>query len=290
MKINFLLVMGVLAAGLGLQAHGTTINAVNNDAYGANIGWLNFQGDVANGASIGLYYSTGFVWSANCGWINLGSGAPVNGHTYANDSAGDWGVNLVLPGGYLRGYAYGANIGWINFETNGNARVDLATGAISGYAYGANVGWISLSNAQGFVQTDSLNWGPDTDNDGIPDAYEQARAGDLVTLGVGGDYDVDGSLDVEEFMADTDPLDDESILAIASLQRLNVTNALTWPVESTRTYRLEKTDSISNNVAWTDSGLGVLAPGEQAVLTGVVVNASATSQFYRAKAVVPLAP
>lgn len=51
----------------------TTINATNRHAYGANVGWVNFRSDVTNGAAIGLYYSTGYVWSANCGWIGLGS-------------------------------------------------------------------------------------------------------------------------------------------------------------------------------------------------------------------------
>ncbi|HMP71960.1 MAG TPA: hypothetical protein PKE55_01730 [Kiritimatiellia bacterium] len=276
---------------VALSAHATSINPVNRHGYGANIGWLNFQGDLANGAVIGLYYSTGYVWSANAGWISLGSGTPANGYSYANNTASDWGVNLVMPGGYLRGMAYGANIGWINFETNGNARVDLVTGNLDGYAYGANVGWISLSNSQAFVQTDYLGWGPDSDGDGIPDAYEFKTTGDLTTLGpYPNDADVDGSPDLDEFLADTDPLDGGSVLEITALSRSNPTNHVTWTVQPTRFYRLEQATSATNQAVWTDTGLGILPPGAGPTLTGLVPDPTATTRFYRATAIVPLAP
>ncbi len=273
-----------------IAAHATSINATHHQAYGANIGWLNARGDVANGAKIGLYFSTGYVWSANTGWISLGSGTPTNGYSYANNSATDWGVNLIMPGGYLRGMAYGANIGWINFETNGNARVDLTTGKLDGYAYGANVGWISLSNALAHVQTDFLDWGPDTDGDGLPDAYEFARTGNLTNLTAGGDADADGSGNRDEFLADTDPLDGGSLLEVTALNRALTTNAVTWTVEPTRTYRLEQAAAATNGAVWSDSGLGVLPPGAGPTLTGLVPDPAATTRFYRAKALVPLAP
>lgn len=280
----------IFAFFLALNSEATTINATHRYGYGANIGWLNFRGDVANGAKIGLYFSTGYVWSANCGWIRLGSGTPANGHSYANNSASDWGVNLMLPGGYLRGMAYGANIGWINFETNGNAKVDLATGKLSGYAYGANVGWISLSNSFAHVQTDYLDWGPDTDGDGIPDAYEYAKTGNLTNLTAGGDFDGDGPGDKDEFLADTDPTNPAKLLEITALSRAASTNAVTWTVEPTRTYRLEHANSADNVAVWTDSGLGVLPPGAGPTLTGLVPDPAATTRFYRAKAIVPLSP
>ena len=41
---------------LAFAAHAaTTINAVNKHSYGANIGWIDWRGDVANGAVIGAF-------------------------------------------------------------------------------------------------------------------------------------------------------------------------------------------------------------------------------------------
>ena len=111
----------------------------------------------------------GYLYSANLGWIHLGDGSPDNAWKYSNASATDYGVNMD-QNGLLRGFAYGANIGWVNFEATGDPQVNLVTGNISGFAYGANVGWINLSNFQAHVQTDTLDPGPDTDMDDLPDA------------------------------------------------------------------------------------------------------------------------
>jgi len=281
--------LGVAVMTACLAVAGTTINSVNWHAYGANVGWLNARGDVSNGAVIGRSYCTGLVWSANCGWISLGNG-PTNGWRYSNASANDWGVNHDGLG-RLRGLAYGANVGWISFETNGDPRVSLLTGAMDGHAYGANVGWIGLSNAFAFVQTDRLDAGPDADGDGIPDAWELAATGSLTELhGGAADRDGDGRTDTEEYLADTDPLDAGSHLRMVSLMATGSTKRVAWTVEPTRFYRLEQSGHITNVAAWADSGLGQLMPGTGPTLTGVVTEAAGPAFFYRASAMVPLAP
>src|SRR6516164_9428175 len=103
----------ILLCSVGVANAGTTIDASNHYAYGANIGWMDWRGDTNNGVVIGLRFCSGWIYGANVGWICLGSGAPANGLQYQNNSAADYGVN-VDPSGNLRGYAYGANIGWIN--------------------------------------------------------------------------------------------------------------------------------------------------------------------------------
>src|SRR5947207_11503628 len=125
----------------------SNINSTNNATWGANVGFLNWRGDVTNGAVIGEYVLGGFVYSANVGWINLGSYNPANHIQYQNNSATDFGVNFtkITPTiANLRGFAYGANIGWINFENTGNPTIDLTTNRLHGFAYGANVGWINV--------------------------------------------------------------------------------------------------------------------------------------------------
>jgi len=267
----------------------TTINTVNHDAYGANVGWINARGDGTNGAVIGQLYCTGYVWSANCGWIALGNG-PTNGWHYSNAAANDWGVNHDGAGN-LSGQAWGANIGWITFETNGAPRINIFTGKFDGYAYGANVGWINLSNNFAHVQTDILAPGPDTDTDGIPDSWENQYADGTVILGpVPTDSDGDGVPDVAEYMAGTDPLDNTDYLHIIALDRSGDTNSVSWPVVPTRIYRIEQATAVTNNASWTDTGLGLASFPAPSTATAKIPDPASTTRFYRANAILPLAP
>jgi hypothetical protein len=280
---------GLLVASALSASAATTVNATNQYAYAANLGWINARGDVTNGAVLGYSYCTGYLWSANAGWISLGRG-PTNGWHYSNASANDWGINHDGDG-RLAGYAYGANIGWINFEqSQGQPRIDLRTGNLSGYAWGANVGWISLSNAQAFVQS-TLSTGPDSDGDGIPDAWEQWRAGNLTTLSNGvADADADGVPDVSEYLADTDPLTGEN-LAIQSFSGANGTNTITWSSRPTRLYYVEVSNVLAAAAgSWADAGSGLLGPPAGSLSTALVSQAGATSNFIRVRAVVPLGP
>jgi hypothetical protein len=103
---------------LALVLAATTVDSANQYAWGANVGWMDGRGDVANGAVIGEYVCAGYLYAANLGWISLGDGSPASGVQYQNASAGDYGVNRDSLGN-LRGYAWGANIGWVAFESTG---------------------------------------------------------------------------------------------------------------------------------------------------------------------------
>jgi len=279
------------AAAAALVRAESTVNPVHRYAYGANAGWIDARADATNGAVLGQSYCTGYLWSGNVGWIGLGNG-PANGWHYSNASATDWGVNHD-GAGHLTGYAYGANIGWLTFEqTYGQPRIDLLTGNLSGYAWGANVGWLSLASSQAFVRTDTLGAGPDTDGDGIPDAWEYQTAGDLLTLqGGGADFDHDGVTDADEALADTDPRDPGSRLVITEFTRAGNADMTTWPVAQTRFYRLEQTGSLSPApLVWSDSGYGLIPPGGEPELSRGVAAPAATQRFYRVQAVVPLSP
>lgn len=264
----------------------STVDPAHPYAYAANVGWIQVRGDATNGAVIGASYCSGYLWSANCGWISLGNG-PANGWQYSNTSALDWGVNHDGEG-RLTGYAYGANIGWITFEqTQGRPCIDLRTGNLSGWAWGANVGWVGFSNAQAFVRS-TMSPGADTDHDGIPDAWERRRTGGLTALG-NGDADLDGVPDVDEYVADTDPLTAER-LEVLSLNAVHGTSIVTWCSRPTRLYRVEATNALPPGAAgWTDVGGGLIGPYGSTPSQATVVQAGATTQFYRVQAVVPLA-
>jgi hypothetical protein len=276
----------------------TTINSANHFAYGANIGWIDWRGDVANGAVVGQFVCSGYIYGANVGWIHLGDGTPVNGIRYQNNSGADFGVNHDGAGN-LRGFAYGANIGWLFFTnraadgaTYEGPKVDLLTGRLSGFVYGANVGWISLSNLFAYVQTDSLPGGPDSDGDGLPDAWELIQASNLVTLNGAGDNDGDGVPNSQEYLADTHPLDPTSNLRITSFvaSANGTANTITFTSRPTRVYEVQERTSLSVAPLWSDSGLGRVAPDAGVTTTRSFADTASQMRYFRVEASPPLSP
>lgn len=241
-----------------LQA-GTTIDAANHYACGANLGWMDWRGDTINGAVIGEYICTGYIYSANVGWIALGSGAPADGIYYQNNSATDWGVNQ---------------------DGLGNLR---------GYAYSANCGWISLSNAVAYVQTDAIAPGMDKDGDGIPDAWELQHFGNLTTANATSDHDGDGVSDKNEYLASTDPNNASDYLRITYVARGDVMpnfTTLHWTSVPTRFYNIDYRETLNATDSWALSvgfGFGAYA----ATFNTGHTNAT---EFYRVEAYRPLTP
>ena len=279
------LVIGCVGLLIGSVQAATTIDPASPYAYAANIGWINAEADTANGAVIGQAFCSGTMYSANCGWIALGDGTPVNGIAYQNSSAIDFGVNHDGLGN-LTGYAYGANIGWITFEqTYGQPQVDLVTGDLSGYAYGANVGWIRLDG----LKTLSLA-APDSDADGMADAWELGHTNLLAGLTDGGaDADGDGVSDLDEYGADTDPTDPADLLRITEFQVAGTANEVTWPAKPTRLYTLLHAAAMSNTTVWAET-VPPFIPAGEADTTETVTGVSDDQRFYRVTAEPPLSP
>ena len=263
----------------------TTIDPANRCAYGANLGWVNGVADTNNGAVIGEYVCSGYLYSANVGWINLGSGAPANQIQYQNNSATDFGVNQDGLGN-LRGYAYAANLGWINFENNGAPRVNLVNGQLSGYAYSANCGWICLSNAVAFVQTDSIRPGA-LAPDGLPVAWLLQNFG-TTNVNANADPDGDGQSNLQEYLAGTDPNNAASVLKINFFTRNVVSRnytVLSWNSVATRCYAVQAVPKLAGGL-WTDSiNLPILGLGSVGF-----TDLDPTNEFYRIRAYRPLQP
>jgi hypothetical protein len=289
----------LLWAGLAGTASGaTTINAVNRFAYGANIGWIDWRGDAANGAVIGAFVCSGRIYSANVGWIDLGDGSPDNGVRYQNNSGTDFGVNHDGVGN-LTGFAYSANTGWLMFTNNATSgvsydgpKVDLLSGRLSGFVWSANCGWISLNNEFAFVQTDTIDCGPDLDGDGIPDMWELQFAANLAILTGAGDDDGDGFTNVEEFGADTNPFDANSNLHLTSVAKVLPASPTTlrWSSSPTRQYEVLGTPSLDSPITWTDVGFGLI-PADPGPTTTRDVPASADPyRFFLIRAIKPLVP
>ena len=250
--------------------------------------WTGGSGETATGTVISQYVCSGFIYSANVGWINLGSGAPANGIQYQNNSATDFGVNLDAFGN-LRGYAYGANIGWINFETNGAPAINMITGNLSGYVWSANCGWISLSNAVAYVQTDSIQPGA-LAPDGLPIAWLLTNFG-TTNVNANADPTGKGMTIGQDYLAGTDPNNVNSILRITSgsFSSGGTSAALTWDSVPTRFYYLQKTIGLSSPV-WNDSSLGLVSPFAGTTTSASFTDTNAPDRFYRVEAVRPLTP
>lgn len=293
------LLTGLLAACAVSASAAATINAANRFGYGANIGWMDWRGDGTGGVVVGEFVCFGYLYAANVGWIRLGDGSPVNGIRYQNNSPTDYGVNHDGFGN-LRGYAYGANIGWLAFTNRDAAggfyegpKVDLLTGRMSGFVWSANCGWISLSNQFAFVQTDKIQIGADRDGDGLPDAWEQLKFGNLTTADATSDQDTDGFSDVGEYLADTDPSDPGSNLRITryAADPGGSPARIQWTSVASRLYRIQKRTDLNPGSAWTDIGLGLIPPDSGATTTTRNFTDPASPQrFFRIEAIKPLWP
>jgi uncharacterized repeat protein (TIGR01451 family) len=139
------LIAGIVLCLVGIvQAATGNIDPIDKWAWGANAGWINFspQCDGCEGVTVYADHLEGYAWGENVGWIRMGAHTEGGSHTYANDDASNYGVN-VDGSGDLSGYAWGANVGWIKFDpANGGVMIDLDTGEFDGYAWGENIGWI----------------------------------------------------------------------------------------------------------------------------------------------------
>lgn len=280
--ISLLFIAGLSAGSIWAA---TTIDPANKNAYGANIGWINAEADTVHGAVIGQAFCSGYLYSANCGWIHLGDGNPANHRAYANNSASDYGINHDGLGN-LTGSAYGANIGWITFEqTYGQSKINLSTGELSGYAWSANTGWINLNG----LTTLCMDSGLDNDQDGIPDCWEYTQTHSLSVLaGSPADQDQDGVSDADEYLADTNPLDARDYLRITEFEQDGSTHELSWTCVPTRSYTLQHCTALTNNTSWINAGSASIPATSHLQMTQEVTGVNDRARFYRVQSVPPL--
>jgi hypothetical protein len=282
-----LLVFLALSSVVLAATASTTVDTINCDAFGANIGWVNFYADGANGAVVGEYVCSGYLYSANIGWINLGSGSPANQIQYQNTTASDFGVNQDGLGN-LTGYAWGANIGWVVFEqTYGQPKVNLFNGQFSGYVYSANCGWISLSNAAAYVQSDSIKEGTLAPN-GLPIAWLEQNFG-TTNVNANADPTGKGYSIQQDYVAGTDPNNASDVLKITLYQHNELApfyNLFNWNAKPTRFYAVQCNANLSDPAGWLNcatfsfAGVGATA----------FYDYNPTNQFYRVLAYRPLMP
>jgi hypothetical protein len=135
------------------------------------------------------------------------------------------------------------------------------------------------------VQTDTLAPGTDSDGDGIPDAWELNKFGNLTTATASSDFDGDGSTDAQEYLADTDPRDINDNLRITAYTRAGTYDNLWWTSKPTRYYAVQGEPVVAPGSNWVDY---VVMPTPGA--NNVGFDRTSTQEFYRIRAFRPLMP
>ena len=169
-------------------------------AYGENIGWVNFEPNIAEpnvGVTVTSEKLTGFIWAENIGWVNLDPNDDDPNSGVKNDGTG-----------LLTGFAWGENVGWMNFnpkvpgDANHYGVIIDGEGNFDGWAWGENIGWINFQPAElygynvkackvnfedlsNFVD-DWLKSGP-----GLPGDLSDSNDVDFIDYGIFADYWLD---------------------------------------------------------------------------------------------------
>ncbi len=119
----------------------------------------------------------------------------------------------------------------------------------------------------------------DSDGDGMDDAWESARFGDLSHDGMG-DTDGDGVSDLAEYKTGTNPTDAASRLsAAATVLRGGDQTTITWEAVPGRSYHLEHKNDLSE-ATWGVVPAGVTVDGSTAICVDGTV-AFSGQRFYR---------
>ena len=127
----------------------------------------------------------------------------------------------------------------------------------------------------------------DSDGDGMGDGYEDEYFGGYQSGNPAGDMDGDGSLNGEEFDADTSPIESDSIFRLAGMSNQPAQTLVGLESSDSREYMLQHREAMEDGLPWTDlSGLWSHGTGDILIFTHGTVF---TTQFYRAKARIPIA-
>jgi hypothetical protein len=132
----------------------------------------------------------------------------------------------------------------------------------------------------------------DDDGDGASDQWEYEHLGSATNYDGVADPDADGVNNRDEYLADTQPTNGGSRLAVASIARTNGAIELTFPSRTTRHYRVGLNDSaLAGGGSWQPASNGYFAvAGGATPWTDDPTNAPASTnniRFYRVEAVVP---
>lgn len=129
-----------------------------------------------------------------------------------------------------------------------------------------------------------MNAPVDSDDDGLPDAYEMEQFGSLQISDQQTDTDADGNSDYDEFLGGTNPMDAASKIAIELIPQPDGQSLLCWTAVGGRVYTIEESEEL-NTFTPTVEGL----TGSSSIEFWPVPPSETTRTFYRLKVKNPTA-
>lgn len=178
------------------------------------------------------------------GWFTGNDAIVLRAGTNVIDSIGQVGSSAI----------FGENVTLVRLSavTSGDTTINNAFSAASE--------WLSFpQNTFNGLGAHAMNCpapSPDSDGDGMDDAWEQIHFGSLTNLGAGLDWDADGFLDIEEFWAGTNPTNFASRLQLVetATQPSGSGVVIRWQSASNRVYSVSRSTNLL-------AGFTVLAAG-----------------------------
>jgi hypothetical protein len=223
----FLLLLCCVASGHEFNDdYGDTVAASLPIPMGSNVAgrieidvdedWFSFQASYATNKEIVVTVATGTLWNSTAGL-----------------SAPDGVVSLVLTDSVS---SVTSRVSWIHIGPPATYFVRVA-----GFA-SFTTGTYTLAVAE---QPFS-----DQDNDGLPDSWELACFGNTnqPATGVSGDYDGDGSSNLDEFLAGTHPTNEASLLQLTGFSATNGPASVSWVAVPYRYYDVEACTNLAAGV------------------------------------------
>ena len=131
---------------------------------------------------------------------------------------------------------------------------------------------------------------PDTDGDGISDAFEMAYAGNLTTLGANHDQDNDGFSDVDEYESMTNPFDPSNFFRVTKVEQASADGSatkLTWTSAPNRRYIVQHSSDLGATNKWHVSPLdpAQFSADSGEFTTRTTLDVAAPRRFFRVKSV-----
>lgn len=161
--------------------------------------------------------------------------------------------------------------------------VESATEILATVPAGATTGLISVTTSYGTgTSTSAYTVLADSDNDGMPDTFEQQYFGSATGGDPAGDNDGDGTSNLAEYRAGTSPTDPTSVFRITQIRRSGNDILVTFPARAGKLYQLEASADLLDGFPFVVTTTARITSDALLELTDAGAAAAPTTRrFYR---------